>query len=233
MKTGLIYWSREPWWERHCLGRESAQPGVFADIWKELWKSPQIQWFPVKHFLTHHLEFDYEVNRLEFCTRDVIFPLPLVSSAIKTCLSALSNDNDKCSRGKRCHEKHTKDFSEGKKRTSTPRWTLFQRRNYAQWESKKWNACCPAEALIDRDLQGLRDLAISVDFSPDKERLLEKKKTRIWIVSADYPWSSEISVWMWNILSLWLMLHRKIATQMKVEGACLQMCVIQQANCKY
>lgn len=136
MKTGLIYWSHEPWWERHCLGRESAQPGVFADIWKELWKSPQIQWFPVKHFLTHHLEFDYEVNRLEFCTRDVIFPLPLVSSAIKTCLSALSNDNDKCSRGKRCHEKHTKDFSEGKKRTSTPRWTLFQRRNYAQWESK-------------------------------------------------------------------------------------------------
>lgn len=91
---------------------------------------------PVKHFLTHYLEFDYEVNRLEFCSRDVIFPLPLVSSAIKTCLSALSNDNDKCSRGKRCHEKHTKDFSEGKKRTSTPRWTLFQRRNYAQWEAK-------------------------------------------------------------------------------------------------
>lgn len=83
-------------------------------------KSPEIQWFPVKHFLTHHLEFDYEINRLEFCTRDVIFPLPLVSSAIKTCLSALSNDNDKCSRGKRCHEKHTKDFSEEKKKNLNP-----------------------------------------------------------------------------------------------------------------
>lgn len=94
---------------------EYAQYGVFADIWKELWKSPEIQWFPVKHFLMHHLEFDYEVNRLEFYTRDVIFPLPPVSSAIKTCLSALTNDNDKCSRGKRCHEKHMKDFSEEKK----------------------------------------------------------------------------------------------------------------------
>lgn len=113
--------------ERHCLGKESAQPGVFTDIWKELWKSPLIQWFPVKHFLTHHLEFDYEVNRLEFCTRDVIFPLPLVSNAIKTCLSALSNDNDKCSRGKRCHEKHTKDFSEGKKKELQPHAELYFR----------------------------------------------------------------------------------------------------------
>lgn len=76
---------------------EYGQPGVFAYIWKELWNSPEFQWFTVKHFLAHHLEFNYKVNRLEFCTRDVIFPLPLISSAIKTCLSALSNDNDKCS----------------------------------------------------------------------------------------------------------------------------------------
>lgn len=158
-------------------GGEHAQAEVFADIWKELWKSPEIQWFPVKHFLTHHLEFDYEVNRLEFCTRDVIFPLPLVSSAIKTCLSALSNDNDKCSRGKRCHEKHTKDFSEEKKNLN-PTLNFISEEKLCSVGGRKWNACCPAEALIDRDLQELGDLAISTDFRPNKERLLEEKENQ-------------------------------------------------------
>lgn len=158
-------------------GGEHAQAEVFADIWKELWKSPEIQWFPVKYFLTHHLEFDYEVNRLEFCTRDVIFPLPLVSSAIKTCLSALSNDNDKCSRGKRCHEKHTKDFSEEKKNLN-PTLNFISEEKLCSVGGRKWNACCPAEALIDRDLQGLGDLAISMDFRPNKERLLKEKENQ-------------------------------------------------------
>lgn len=179
---------------------EYAQPGVFAYIWKELWNSPEIQWFAVKHFLTHHLEFNYKVNRLEFCTRDVIFPLPLISSAIKTYLSALSNDNDKRSWGKRCHEKHTRDFSEGgrKKKNLNPTLNFISVEKLCSVGGRKWNACCPAEALIDRDLQGLGGLALSVDFRTDKERLLEKN-TRIWILSADYPWPSEIFGWIWNI----------------------------------
>lgn len=181
---------------------EYAQYGVFADIWKELWKSPEIQWFPVKHFLTHHLEFDYEVNRLEFCTRDVIFPLPPVSSAIKTRLSALTNDNDKCSRGKRCHEKTYERFFWGKKKNLNPTLNFISEEKLCSVGGRKWNTCCPAEALIDRDLQELGGLAISVDFRPDKERLFEKKETRIWIVSFDYPWPSEISGWISNIWSL-------------------------------
>lgn len=215
-------------------GGEHAQCGVFADIWKELWKSPEIQWFPVKHFLTHHLEFDYEVNRLEFCTRYVIFPLPLVSSAIKTYLSALSNHNDKCSWGKRCHEKHTKDFSEGekKKKKNLNPMLNFIAEKLCSVGGRKWNACCCAEALIYRDPQEPGGLAISMYFRPDKEGLIDKKKTSIWVVIADYPWPSGISVWIWSILSLWLVLHRKIAIQMEVEDTCfcLQMCLLQKAN---
>lgn len=100
------------------------------------------------------------------------------SSAIKTCLSALSNDNDKCSRGKRCHEKHTKDFSEEKKKNLNPTLNFISEEKLCSVGGRRWNACCPAEALIDRDLQGLGGLAISVDFRPDKERLLEEKENQ-------------------------------------------------------
>lgn len=97
---------------------------------------------------------------------------------------------------------------------------------------RKWNACCCAKALIYRDPQGPGGLAISMYFRPDKEGLIDKKKTRIWVVIADYPWPSGISVWIWSILSLWLVLHRKIAIQMEVEDTCfcLQMRLLQKAN---
>ena len=91
-----------------------------------------------------------------------------------------------------------------KKRNLNPTLNFISEEKLCSVGGRKWNAFCPAEALIDRDLQGLRGLAISVDFRPDEERLLEKKKSRIWVVSADYPWPSEISGWIWNTLSLWL-----------------------------
>lgn len=114
-----------------------------------------------------------------------------------------------------------------KKKNLNPTLIFISEEKLCSVGGRKWNACCPAVALIDRDLQGLGGLAISVDFRSDKERLLEKKKTRMWVVSADYLWPSEIAGWIWNILSLWLTLHRKIAIQMKAENTCLQMCLVQ------
>lgn len=152
-------------------------------MWEELWKSPEIQWLPLKYFLTHHLEFDYEVNRFEFA------PVMLFFFSSPTGFKCHQNMSQ-CSfltiminvvRRRNVTKSIPNIFLTKKTQQPQPHTELYFRWETVLGGRQKTNHSLPYWGS-DRDLQGLGNLAISVDFRPDKGRLLEEKKnTRMWL----------------------------------------------------
>lgn len=147
-------------------------------MWEELWKSPEIQWLPLKYFLTHHLEFDYEVNRFEFAP--VMFFFFFLSHWFqvpsKHVSVFFSNDNDKCSQKKKCHEKHTKYFSDKKKNNNlNPILNFISDEKLCSVGGRKQITRCPTEALIET-CRGLEIWLFQWISDLTREYFLRKKK---------------------------------------------------------
>lgn len=150
-------------------------------MWKELWKSLEIQWLPLKYFLTHHLELDYEVNRLEFAPVMLFYFLSHWFQVPSKHVSVFSS-NDKCSLGKRCHKKHIKYFSDKKKkRTSTPHWALFQMRNYARWEAENKSLAALLRLWLTETCRGLEIWLFQWTSDGTREGFLRKR-------TLEYDW---------------------------------------------